>query len=656
MFVSDNETLLSQWDTEKNHECHMENPRYPDDPYMMKLSSNKKAWWICEQCGHHWEATIYNRSMRHQGCPRCRGKKISSISKARHAANTPLLAKPLVMKYWDFYRNTVDPSTVSYTSPAKYWFICEHHHSRLISVRIVVNKGFSCYECYLDHEGRACDMPIKILDEWVDDRLSSDTPITYHKRISWLCSQCHQAFTAPISTMLGYWNKHHQVYCPYCTMRVVMTGVNDLATTKPELSKELLHPDEAFLITEKDHHARSWVCQNPECATVYTTTVSQRLHGVDCKRCMAAARGQQRRKLAHHHNPVPKWITDIAVDNDKALINSLSAGNSTVLITVRYTSCGHERTTTVRNMEMSPDCPRCNSGQATSKAQEEIYKYIRSILPSDEADSVCYDDRNVIKPKELDIFIPSRGIAIEYDGLYWHSYIPGSDDEKTGKYHHYDKTEACKKLGIQLIHIFEDDWLYKRSIIESMLATKLGVRSSDTVYARKCTVGYTDYRNARDFADTYQIRGGCKGSVYMTLRHHGIIVALMIVLIRGNTGNIIRYATSMNVPGGFSKLLAHFLRTHEHITDMITFSDHSVSDGSLYTQLGFTMTADISPDYCYINPETGRREHKFGYRIQRFRNDASLTYVDGCNESELAALNGLRRIWDSGKSVWKKQR
>ena len=83
-------------------------------------------------------------------------------------------------------------------------------------------------------------------------------------------------------------------------------------------------------------------------------------------------------------------------------------------------------------------------------------------------------------------------------------------------------------------------------------------------------------------------------------------------------------------------------------TKIVTFSDHSVSDGGLYEKLGFTLDKELAPDYSYLVDE--ERKHKFGYRITRFKNDPYLKYKEGLTESQLAKINGIKRIWDCGKS------
>jgi very-short-patch-repair endonuclease len=60
-------------------------------------------------------------------------------------------------------------------------------------------------------------------------------------------------------------------------------------------------------------------------------------------------------------------------------------------------------------------------------------------------------DRSIIKPLELDFYIPDFQMAIEVNGIYWHSEQNGRD-----KYAHQRKTLRCLELGVSLIHLFED--------------------------------------------------------------------------------------------------------------------------------------------------------------------------------------------------------
>ena len=114
----------------------------------------------------------------------------------------------------------------------------------------------------------------------------------------------------------------------------------------------------------------------------------------------------------------------------------------------------------------------------------------------------------------------------------------------------------------------------------------------------------------------------------------------------GATYTLSRYATSISVVGGHSKLIKAFENTHPG-GRLITFADITFGVGDLYTTTGWSKDKVIPPDYYYI--VDGRRVHKFNYRLTRFKEDPDLEYVAGKSEREMAALNNLPRIWDAGK-------
>jgi len=66
------------------------------------------------------------------------------------------------------------------------------------------------------------------------------------------------------------------------------------------------------------------------------------------------------------------------------------------------------------------------------------------------------NDRTILDGLELDIYLPEYKLGIEFNGLYWHSELFKNKD------YHLNKTLECKKRNIELLHIFEDDWMFKQ--------------------------------------------------------------------------------------------------------------------------------------------------------------------------------------------------
>ena len=126
---------------------------------------------------------------------------------------------------------------------------------------------------------------------------------------------------------------------------------------------------------------------------------------------------------------------------------------------------------------------------------------------------------------------------------------------------------------------------------------------------------------------------------------------------RDGQWEIQRYATYGHVPGGFSKLL-HFAEQHlrqhsETLTQWITFSHNNVSTGQLYAACGFTLDAELAPNYTYYGKHAGyRRVSKQRFQKRMFRDNPDLCFDPGWTEHEAAQANQLYRIYDAGKRRW----
>lgn len=272
----------------------------------------------------------------------------------------------------------------------------------------------------------------------------------------------------------------------------------------------------------------------------------------------------------------------------------------------------------------------------SSLDEKLIGKFVRSF-----GFEVITNIRNILPNNlELDIYIPELKLAIEYCGLYWHS-------EEMGKHNNYhlNKYTKCKKLGIRLLTIFEDEWLHKRNIIENKIKYILN-KTNDRVFARKCICTTIDKNSRKSFLDKYHIQGDGKGSINYALMYENKIVACITFIKNKNDEFILnRYATNTNVVGGFSKLLSHFCKQNKWLK-IITFADLRWSNGDLYDNNGFVCTEQLKPDYSYIDSKNRIRKHKFNYRkpaLNKMFDD-----VDGLTEREICKKNNIFKIWNCG--------
>jgi hypothetical protein len=250
------------------------------------------------------------------------------------------------------------------------------------------------------------------------------------------------------------------------------------------------------------------------------------------------------------------------------------------------------------------------------------------------------NNRLIIQPKELDVYIPEHKLAIEYCGLYWHS-----DNFKPNNYHKI-KYEQCKSNQIRLITLYEDEWKINPELIKLKILSILGKDPREKVYARKCIVVNVSTKQKTKFFDEYHIQGSGPGSINIGLQYNGELVTCMSFIKQQNGIFVLnRYATSKRVIGGFSKLLKHF-KLSNNWTQIVSFADLRWSQGELYEQNGFKLDNILSPDYYYV--VGNQRHHKFGYRHKLLEKKLP-NYDPNLSEKQNCDNAGLVRIWDCGK-------
>jgi len=263
---------------------------------------------------------------------------------------------------------------------------------------------------------------------------------------------------------------------------------------------------------------------------------------------------------------------------------------------------------------------------------------------------------------DIDVLLPDNNLAIEFNGLYWHSEYAGG---KTDHYH-LNKTKSCEKLGIHLIHIFEDEWVHKREIVISRLKNLLG-KTENVVYARKCEIREVPYQDAANFLNENHIQGSITTiKARVGLFYETELVSLMTFgLPRNSTGNKIkkvgqwelqRYCNKLNysVVGGASRLLKYFQETYKP-ENLYSFADRrwtSTLKDSLYDELGFVLVSKGEPNYWYL-VENMKRHHRFNFTKQSILKKFAKSNPDISEWENMIEL-GFDRIWDCGSLKYEK--
>lgn len=663
-------------------------------------TSSNDVSWKCEH-GHVWESSPKYR-MKHSKCPVCAGTLV--VKGVNDLATThPSLSKMMSPD------NTVSPSEVTYGSNRKVKWVCHKGHPRITRVALFVRHP-GCPVC----EGRVktadndlASLHPHLAQEWDTEENGSIAGVApgSDRVVWWECTAHNHRWEQSVykRAVRGYG-------CPYCTGKRVLTGFNDIATTHPDLAAQWLRSSKGSPTTVS---AGSDVCVSWRCPTkghVWETTVAARVSGKGCPTCagyrielgyndlfslrsdLAAEWSPQNVLLPTHvtlgSNKVIEWVCADGHVWDATVVARVNGGGCPVCSNTRVDDGVNDLATThpdlakqwhssnpkqpheihagstyravwqctsnvdhlwdtsvrertgQRGKRDATGCPLC--ARHVSRGETELTKFVQSVV--DDGVEVRTSDRTQIGRMELDIYVPSSKIAVEFNGVYWHTDTFGKDSD-----YHKRKLDACRSAGISLVQVWEDDWRDKRPVVESMLRNKFGADVRPSIGARKCTVTALPYLDAKYFLDANHVQGSARGAFYDALvSPEGNVVAVMVTAFQRGNYRIERYATSVRVPGGFTRLLSVLRKRGS--APIVTFSDNEISDGALYSSNGFVRDGDVPPDYRYFYK--GRRRHKFGFRLKRFRTDAALTYVDGLTERELAELNGIPRCWDSGKVRW----
>lgn len=341
-------------------------------PENVSPGSNKNVWWTCSE-EHVYDRNVYGQVRSAALCPICTGKRLVP------GINDVMTKYPNIADEWDEEKNAPKtPADYTFASSTKVGWKCKtcgNKWETTIKSRCI--RGTSCNKCAKRKiwDTRFAGMNLGItdpalLDEW-DYELNEKGPECYSpkssQKVHWRCKTCGYRYEAKIC------NKANGRKCACCQRKVVIPGINDLATTHPNLAKE-------------------W---------------DQEKNG----------------ELRPQH---------VLAGTRKKVFWRCPQGHS-------YEASINHRTTPGRETY----CPKCNDGRQTSFAEQAVYYYVKKLFPDARSRyKDLFENR-----MELDIYIPSIKVAIEYDGEAWHK--PDKIEREKLKY------EICKKNGIRLIRLVE---------------------------------------------------------------------------------------------------------------------------------------------------------------------------------------------------------
>lgn len=296
-------------------------------------------------------------------------------------------------------------------------------------------------------------------------------------------------------------------------------------------------------------------------------------------------------------------------------------------------------------------CPHCDYKNLTFRSSgervlgEEIIKFYDG--------DIQFNKR--ISNFEVDILIPKKQLAIDYNGIYWHSEMYKEKDV------HKTKKERLEKLGYKFIQIWEDDWNdpIKKEIIISRLKSKIGV--SERIFARKCTIKELttneEIKACNKFLSLNHLQGVAPSSRKFALLYKNEIVEVATFgksrsLISGNNNEIelIRLCTKngYNVVGGFSKLMKHAAKEMK-CKRIISYADCDwISyDSNGYLNSGFKLIKETACNYWWS--KDGIRENRMKFTKAKL---IKMGYDPQKTENEIMKEIGYRKVYGSGNLLF----
>lgn len=297
--------------------------------------------------------------------------------------------------------------------------------------------------------------------------------------------------------------------------------------------------------------------------------------------------------------------------------------------------CGVAQVKSLFDIERGAACQNCDAA-GTSLPEKEIARFIESLDVS-----MVRNTRQIISPKELDIFIPDYKLAIEYHGLYWHSR-----DDKDKK-SHFIKWKECNDKGIKLIQFFSDEWRDKQEICKSIIKHALN-KTENKIHARKCSVVQIDARTASTLLNSWHLDGYVRSIAHFGLMYNDEVVSIVTLRkpfhrkhVQSNAIEISRFATKLNtvVVGGLSKLMKSIIvyAKQNNYTTIMSYADLRLGCGNTYKQTDFVYDGHTGVNYWHTDGY--KRYNRFLFKADK---------KNGLTEKQVCELAGVKQITGPG--------
>ena len=244
-------------------------------------------------------------------------------------------------------------------------------------------------------------------------------------------------------------------------------------------------------------------------------------------------------------------------------------------------------------------------------------------------------------------YIPSRKLAINYIDVHTVGASSRSPQQLL------NKTKACTFYGVNLIHIFSDEWERSCAVIKDIVRVLLKVAPKCVIPARKCDVFSIKKKDADAFLLANDIHGRDASTIRLGLYHDDVLVSILTVRFYRGRYELCRHCTIPNVCvlGGIAKLFNYFVKVYNPRT-VVSTVDRRYFGGNVYTSLGFTFDSHSTPNCYYVTPASNLRRTRWKCMRQNIISQMGNAFDHSKSAWENLNMAGSHRLYDCGSATW----
>lgn len=288
-----------------------------------------------------------------------------------------------------------------------------------------------------------------------------------------------------------------------------------------------------------------------------------------------------------------------------------------------------------------------------SSLERDVLAYVYELIPKELVET---GNRKILNGKELDIYIPSKNLAIEFNGTYWHSHL-----FKDRKYHQ-NKTIACARAGVRLIQIFEYEWIndVQREKIKDLLKRVIKPEANIVIHARKTKLVKLNYSDVKEFLNNNHLQNTVTSKINYGLHYNNEIVAVMTFGSPrfSRDGSVeyellrLAFKSGTVVIGGTEKMFKQFINDYKP-SSIVSYCDISKFNGGVYSRLGFKTTIDSITDPNYVWADK-RNNMLPRYRTMKHKLLEQGLGTPDMTENQIMESLGYFKVYDCGnlKFIW----